>query len=539
MSNKSTEVIRKPLGACNKKPLVIKASKYRKMVSVITGHDLDKKAAEEEQIHKNYLKKGSDELVAKWGRSFKQTQEQKHIDMEAKFAEKNQKEKEEFQKVKEKDDNIRREKIARAEELVQKLKPGPKELKSAAMQSETLKARAFQRNINKEFEETLKKQNVEKALQMERQAMPWIEEEQKRISNSIQRNNQNKAELLNTINEKARQKTENMAKTVAAEKEANNLCDKEIKAQINREQELLKRKREALRKNALEAMIMVEQRRAREQYQDKLQGQLISIYNEGKKKMEDIKKDHEAQARQDQAQRNALNAQKLLAVLPDTIKEEENRLRKDISTIQLQFSAQEKEKIQRSRQQKYARIQEYFKEFNAKKELEQRKIEENRFALANRLKNDEVNVAFAEKQMQEKIKNAQAMRKSLREQIEERKLTEAEEKEYDKKLSTVNFEKDDNFFFDYAKKLVADAVKKDRPLYPFVKAVNQYKKDNLIDSDRKLPPHLESHLCIGVKTSEDEMMAASSSSKVAVANIRKYGLDELKALNSPSGCKNK
>ncbi|XP_055843528.1 calponin homology domain-containing protein DDB_G0272472-like [Episyrphus balteatus] len=532
MYKNSTEIIRKPLGASNKKPIVIKASKYRKMIATITGQDLNKIESEEEQRYKNNLKKGSDELVAKWGRSFKQTQEQKLVDREKKFAEKAQKEKEDYQKIKEKDENIRREKIARAEELVQKLKPGPKELQSAAMQSETLKARAFQRNINKEFEETLKKQSAEKALQMERQAMPWIEEEQRRISNSIQRNNQNKADLLKTINEKARQKAETTAQAISAEKVANSLCDKEIKAQIDREQELLKRKREALRKNALEAMIMVEQRRAREQYQDKLQGQFISIYNEGKKKMEEIKKDHEVHSRQDHGQRNTLNAQKLIALQPDTVKEEENRLRKDISTIQLQFTAQEKEKIQRSRQQKYARIQEYFKELNAQKERDQRKIEENRFALANRLKNDEVNAAFLEKQKQDKIQNAQAMRKALAEQVEERKIIEAEEKENDKQLARVRFEKEDKFFFDYANKLVADAVKKDRPLYPFVKAINQYKKDNEIDVDRKLPRHLESHLRIGVKTPENEM--AGSSGKVAPSIMRKYGIDELKSLNGYS-----
>lgn len=539
MHKNPIDVTRKPLGFsnsnCNKKPVVIKASKYRKMIATITGNELNKSEAEEQQRYKDNLKKGSDELVAKWGRSFKQSQEQKNVDREKKFAEKAQKEKEDYQKIKEKDEKIRREKIARAELLVQKLKPGPKELKSAAMQSETLKGRDIQRNINKEFEETLKKQTAENALKMERQAMPWIKEEQERIANNIKRNNENKAELLKTIEEKAKHRAETTAKMISAEKEANSLCDKEIRDQIDKEQALLKRKREALRKNALEAMIMVEQRKAREQYQEKIQGQLISIYNESKKKMEEIQKSQETQAREEHAQRNEVNAQKLVALQPDTIKEEETRLRKDISTIQLQFTAQEKEKINRSRQQKYARIQEYFRELNAQKERDQRTLEENRFAMANRLKNEEVNIAFLEKQKRDHIQKAQEIRKDLAKQIEQRKITEKEEKELDKELAKVSFEKEDNFFFDYFNKLVGDAVKKDRPLFPFVKAMNLYKKENEIDIDRKLPRHLESHLRIGVKTPENEIGGAGCSSKINdfPTTVRKYTIDELK---SYGGC---
>lgn len=527
-NNNTNGVCRKPLAAANsnRKPVVIKASKYRKILDTINANEINKKEAEEQQRYKDSLKKASDELVAKWGRSFKQSQETKQNDREKKIAEKRDKEKEEYQKIKNKEEQERREKIARAEEIAQKLKQGPKELKTAAMTSEIMQAREIQRNINKEFEEAYKKEINDNILEKERQAMPWIAEDRDRTAITLQRNKENQAEVLKQIKEKALLKAETAAKTLAAEKEEHSLCDKEIKAQIEKEQALLKRKRETLRKNALEAMIMVEQRRAREQYQDSIQCQLMCIYNEGKKKIQQIRKAQVKQDLQDHAQRNALNADKLAALKPDNTIEEENRLRKDISTIQLQFTAQEKEKIQRSRQQKYARIQEYFRELNAQKEREQRKTEETRFAMCNRFKNEEVNAAFFEKQKQEKIQKTEAVRKALTEQIQQRKIIDAEEKEYDKKISAISnsFEKDDDFFFDYADKLVAHAVKKERPLLPFVKAINNYKKNNEIDIERKLPPHLVTNLRIGLKTPDLPECAA------AAGTPRKYGLDELKAI---------
>lgn len=167
----------------------------------------------------------------------------------------------EYQKIKEKDEEIRRQKIAKAEELIQQLKPGPKTLQSASMQSEVLKVCAAQRELNEEIDKTLRKNKISEACHYERQIMPFIEEEQIRMADRQKRNNQYKAELLYTINENSVRRGEQSKQLVREQQVARDEMDQEIKAQIERERALQDKKRETLRRNAVEAMKMVEQRR--------------------------------------------------------------------------------------------------------------------------------------------------------------------------------------------------------------------------------------------------------------------------------------
>lgn len=167
----------------------------------------------------------------------------------------------EYQKIKEKDEEIRSQKIAKAEELIQQLKPGPKILQSASMQSEVLKVCAAQRELNEEIDKTLRKNKISEACHYERQIMPFIEEEQIRMADRQKRNNQYKAELLYTINENSVRRGEQSKQLLREQQVARDEMDQEIKAQIERERALQDKKRETLRRNAVEAMKMVEQRR--------------------------------------------------------------------------------------------------------------------------------------------------------------------------------------------------------------------------------------------------------------------------------------
>lgn len=72
-----------------------------------------------------------------------------------------------------------------------------------------------------------------------------------------------KQEILKNIQDREREKHDSSRKNLTFEKAMRERTEIYHKSQIEKEREILQRKREALRKNALEAMQMVEQRRLR------------------------------------------------------------------------------------------------------------------------------------------------------------------------------------------------------------------------------------------------------------------------------------
>lgn len=166
-------------------------------------------------------------------------------------------------KIKENDELVRREKIAQAEALIQKLKPGPRDLQSAAMLSEVLKCRNIQRSIQSEFENAEKVRVEKENIRQTNEILPWMMDDNRR-SKDFRKNRDNyKQEILKNIQDKERDKHDSYRKNLSFEKAMRERTENHHKTQIEKEREILQRKREALRKNALEAMQMVEQRRLR------------------------------------------------------------------------------------------------------------------------------------------------------------------------------------------------------------------------------------------------------------------------------------
>lgn len=129
------------------------------------------------------------------------------------------------------------------------------------MQSEVLRARNVQRCINEEYEKAVRKQECENNKLCNEQSLGWIKDEQLRMLETQKRTNSYKKELLQTINENQKQKMEYrqvLLKEQMAQREA---MQKETKEKTERERCAMEKKREALRKRALEAMKMFEQRR--------------------------------------------------------------------------------------------------------------------------------------------------------------------------------------------------------------------------------------------------------------------------------------
>ncbi|XP_061394720.1 trichohyalin-like [Musca vetustissima] len=499
----------------NVKPIVLSSQRYNKIISNATTMDKSKtqQQLDEEKQRLEKLKEENDKLVAKFKGNMQRTQEQKMQQIKDDLYKKTQDAKESYEQTKENEAQKRREKIAKAQQLIEKLKPGPRQLHTAALQSEVLRARNVQRDINEEFKKAVKKQECEAKIQCQDQAMSWINEEQQRLIQRQKNANAYKEELLQTIHEKEKVRNEQKKHQLKEQQLVRTTYDVEMKAQMERERVLMEKKREAQRKNALEAMKMVEQRRMREKLTDEVEDRLCCVYNAGKRQLDALRTEQTKKIADDQQQKIEEQVKKLSAIEDNTEAKESERVRRDISTMQLKFTAEEQEKIRKDKAAKKARIEAYLKEMEQQKEARRRADEEKRFEMAQRFKNEEVNQKFAEKQQQERLANAREMREFLHKQIEENQRNRLAQKQANITCNEDKADQEDKFFFDYAKNLIEDAQQKGRPLYPFAKAVNEYKKENDIECERKIPKHMETHIAIGRAASDTTANDKDKSSK--------------------------
>ncbi|KAI8118892.1 hypothetical protein FF38_11014 [Lucilia cuprina] len=483
------------------KPIVLSSQRFNKIINNATTTDHSKALAEAEEIqkYKEQLKAGNDELVAQFKGNMQRTQEQKLQQIKEQMDKKTKQGIADYEQAKENEAQKRKEKIAKAQQIMERLKPGPRELHSAVLQSEVLRARNVQRSINEEFEKVAAKQERETKKMCNEQALSWIGEEQQRLSERQKNTIAYKKELLQTINENQKQRYEQKKQMIKEQQAAREATDLEIKAQIEKEKAIMEKKKEALRKNALEAMKMVEQRRLRDRMVEEVEDRLCCVYNTGKSQLDALRAEQTKKLANEQQLKIEAEVKKLNNIEDKSKALESERVRRDITTMQLKFTAEEQEKVRKDKAAKQARIEAYLKEMEQQKEAQRKLDEEKRFEMAQRFKNTEVNCIFNEKQRAEKLRQFQDVRSQLNKQIEENKTQKLAEKQAAISCSDNSVEKEHKFFLEYARNLMEDAQQKGRPLYPFVKVVHQYKRDNQIDCDRKVAKHLQSNVPIGEK----------------------------------------
>lgn len=168
-----------------------------------------------------------------------------------------------YKMLKENDENQRKEKVSQANDILQKLKGGPRNLESAYIMSEVAAARKQQCIINAETNKAKKNEDLKLSKDHIKQADQWAEEQRQKMILNKQRNDTFKKELLKFAKEKESVTAQQAKQQADEERKQREKVDRELKAQIEKERSLLQRKKEASRKNALEAMQMAEQRRIR------------------------------------------------------------------------------------------------------------------------------------------------------------------------------------------------------------------------------------------------------------------------------------
>lgn len=231
---------------------------------------------------------------------------------------------------------------------------------------------------------------------------------------------------------------------------------------------------------------------------EEVEERICCVYNTGKQQLDNLRAEQTKKLADEQQRKIESEVKKLSTNDDMAIAIENERVKRDI-TMQLKFTAEEQEKVRKDKAAKQARIEAYLKEMERQKELENRMKEEKRLETAQRYKNEEISCMFNAAKREERNRQLLAVRTQLNQQIEENKRQQKAQKQGIRTCSDDALEKEHKFFFGYARNLMEDAQQKGRPLYPFVKVVNQYKRENQIDCDRKIAKHLLSNVPIGDK----------------------------------------
>lgn len=150
---------------------------------------------------------------------------------------------------------------AKARKAMQHLKIGPRNLDSAFILCDVLKTRELQCQMNNDWNTFKKEKRLQEGRETIQQAEQWCQQHRQKILEKRKSTDIYKKELNNYIKEEQQRKANLARKTAEEEQKYRQDAENELKEQLERERLMLQRKKESMRRNALEAMKMAEERR--------------------------------------------------------------------------------------------------------------------------------------------------------------------------------------------------------------------------------------------------------------------------------------
>lgn len=150
---------------------------------------------------------------------------------------------------------------AKARSAIQHLKIGPRNLDSAFILCDVLKTREMQCQMNNEWNTFKKEKHLQEGRETIEQAEQWSEQYRQKMLEKRRSTDAYKKELNYYIKQEHNRKANLAKKTAEEERKYRQDAENELKEQLERERLMLQRKKESMRRNALEAMKMAEERR--------------------------------------------------------------------------------------------------------------------------------------------------------------------------------------------------------------------------------------------------------------------------------------
>jgi len=227
------------------------------------------------------------------------------------------------------------------------------------------------------------------------------------------------------------------------------------------------------------------------------------IHNKAKGHLEQLKRDRAKQRVEQRIQRNEKLAKELAPRLHYSAREDEERHKRQLEEMRKVHSAEQAKKRVSREQAKNARLAVQREEEELARRMRQKAAEDRKEAEKLRLQNDLTNVQFMQQQRQEHLQRIRELRRELDDQVKKRIEEETRPGTNYNREAQLEELREDAFFFDYARQLMDEAKAKGCPLKPFIRAVGQYKNDNRIGAEIRIPRHMITRLPMGRRTQGD------------------------------------
>ncbi|XP_037721608.1 trichohyalin [Drosophila subpulchrella] len=493
-----------------KPPVVLSTSRFQRIRANAT------QAAKQEQLHQQQLRNeaeeklriGGEELLRKFAgrnlcisreeecaRELKQMQDQ-HLEAKRLAEEETKASRLEHQKT-------RREQIEAAQKLLEQLRPGPRELQCARLQSEVMRSVNVQREVQAEFAKATRRQEELDRKIFQEQVLRGFEEAQLRHKEQFQQLAEHKKELLALIAERERERQATKAKELEEALQERERNHRMLKDQQDKEKDLQAARRLLKKEEALASLVMSDQRQKRLLMLEEIEQVQCDVHNKAKGHLEQLKRDRAKERVEQRIKRNEKLAKELAPRLHHSAREDEERHKQQLEEMRKVHSAEQAKRRESREQAKNARLAIQRGEEELARRIREKAAEDRKEAEKLRLQNDLTNVQFMQQQRQEHLQRIRKLRRDLDDQVKKRIEEETRPGTNYNREAQLEELREDAFFFDYARQLMDEANAKGCPLKPFIRAVGQYKNDNRIGAEIRIPRHMITRLPMGRRTQGD------------------------------------
>jgi len=276
-----------------------------------------------------------------------------------------------------------------------------------------------------------------------------------------------------------------------------------LKEQQDKEKELQASRQRLKKEEALASLVMSDQRQKRLLMLEEIEQVQCDIHNKAKGHLEQLKRDRAKQRVEQRIRRNEKLAKELAPRLHYSAREDEERHKRQLEEMRKVHSAEQAKRRESREQAKNARLAVQREEEELARRMRQKAAEDRKEAEKLRLQNDLTNVQFMKQQRQEHLQRIRELRRELDDQVKKRIEEETRPGTNYNREAQLEELREDAFFFDYARQLMDEAKAKGCPLIPFIRAVGQYKNDNRIGAEIRIPRHMITRLPMGRRTQGD------------------------------------
>ncbi|XP_032292970.1 cilia- and flagella-associated protein 45-like [Drosophila virilis] len=464
------------------RPVVISAERYNGIVDRSNQKEKQEmlEAIEEEQRYRQYLKDGNDALMKRF-KNLANTQgeddDQRQAARDKVLAEMTK-----DQRAKKLLEQMRKERIMRANRILNLLKPGPRALHQGLLNSEMIYQRDYNQALKCEFAEDARRQQQLDEKQCPEFLIPFghVTEEQEKAQQLVKMNDMRDYYLKDL-------EARRLRRQAMKEHEVLDCIVQREKYKCMQEQEekaakaTAERKREFCRSAYREALKEKAEKAKFESMCDNIEERIICVDKTTHRNMDARFNKQTKDMRQSRIRQLEANAVQLC----QNQQAAKTQLQ-HLQDVALERYATEVLVDEQRRKCEIKKLSEQRRQYELEskkrqQEKDERLAEIRRYQIVTRFKNDEANINFATaaKKQQDKVTAdlrdiLHGQRKEFLDQRQEElmRITACDE---DPHL------KDDVNFFEGAVHLMEDSKSIGRPLYPIAKAVAKYRKENQVD----------------------------------------------------------